>query len=249
MSTLRQSLMHNENEGYFEVLPKSTREIVKEAILKAAEDRDGPEGYKDDLDCLDDVECHSRDGFIASRYNRGGIIYRNFTTLMDYWGSYNGVAHKEASKEIERQIEYNFECISEHVFGNFKELLESKKLTVKDCTYRIIQDLIDGSEGSNSDLQPVLREIENLEDQYLRGDDSSIMHELRFMYHGKGKGLHTASISAAINTEGPYHRSSIPWASNVFCEGAKEIEITWKNNAELKRKLAKAFAKVSKAIF
>ncbi len=245
MSTAK--LMHDNNDGYFENLNETAKEIVKEAILKAAQDRNGPEGYKSDEECLEDVECHARDGFMPFSHNRGGLTYRNFTDLMAYFGGGYTPAHEGAAKEIERQIEYSLKLLSEETYKEFKDRLdfESKGIEENDCNYHWMYE----ASKTHEELEEVTKYIEEGEHSYLNDDSSSIMHELRFMYHGKENGVHSASVSAAVNTEGPYHRSSISWSPSTFCEGAKEIEIKWRNNAELKRKLDKAFAKVSKVIF
>ena len=232
--------------GYFETLPKSTQDIMRDALIKAGDERKGPSGYLDDKDCIKEIECHSRDGFIRSSQNFGGLMYRNFADLMDYFGGGYVPAHKGAAKEIQKQIDYAHEMLSKSIFENFGELLISKGLNENDCNYYKIQDLVD---QGDDELKEVLRSIENGELESLSGSENSIMHELRVMYHGCEKGVHKASVSAALNTEGPYHRSHISWAPNIFCEGAKEIDINWRNNAELKQKLNKALAKVSKATF
>ena len=105
-------LMHD-SDGYFEELPKGTQEIVKDLILEAANDRNGPEGFKSDQECLDEIECHSRSGFIPFSHNKGGILYQNFATHMDYFGSGYSIAHKEANKRLESLIEESFSDISE----------------------------------------------------------------------------------------------------------------------------------------
>jgi hypothetical protein len=236
----------DKNSVYFDLLPKGTQELVKDLIMQTAEDREGPEGLKLDEEAIEEIECRSRDGFIAHSFNYGGLEYNNFTDLMAYWGGGYSVAHKGAANEIERQIEYKFQMIRESTFDKFKELLTAKKLTVEDCTYNTMQEIVD---KGDEELQPVLRYIKDYEDQYLSGDDSSIMHSIRFMYHGKVNGKHIASVSAAVNTNGPCHRSHISWAPGVFCEGAKEVEIEWTNQRELRAKLKKALAKVSKEVF
>lgn len=244
--TLPERIEHMKKTGNWDTLTESTRKIVKEAILEAAENRKGPKGYKLDTDCLDDIEYQSRDGFIAYDSNRGGLTYQNFSDLDAYWGGGYSVAHKQAAKEIERQIDYSFELLREDVFKTHETILVTAGITQEQCDYHTLNEASDKDET----LYPAFRYLEDQENDYLGGESSSIMHEFRFLYHGKDpKGLHSASISAAINIEGPYHRSSIPWAPGVFCEGVKEVEIKWRNNAELKRKLDKALNKVSKAIF
>jgi hypothetical protein len=229
------------SEGYFESLPKSTQEIVRDLLLEVAKDRNGPEGYKYDKECIEEIECRSRDGFIAFASNRGGLTYQNFTDLMGYFGGGYQVAHKKAQAEIERQIEYGLECANETFFTDNKEQLEKLGFTQKSVSYHALYD------AGHGGLAERLSEYEH---ENLSGDDSSIMHEFRFLYHGVNEaGEHEASVSAAINTEGPYHRSSISWAPGVFCEGAKEIEITWKTETQLKARLEKALKNCSKEIF
>lgn len=232
-------------DGYFESLPVGTQNIVRELILEAAADRNGPDGWKPEEECIEDIECHSRDGFIAFDSNRGGLTYHNFTDLGEYWGGGYKVAHKAANTEIQRQIDYNFKCLAESTFKKFEELLVSKNITEVACNYHTISELIDaGIKG----LEEVRQYIEEGETEVL-GGECSIMHEFRFLYHGDEAGIHSASVSAAVNTEGPYHRSSIAWAPKVFCEGSKEVEITWRTQTELKKKLKAALTKVSKAVF
>ena len=238
------------NDGYFENLRLSTKDIVKELILKHAENRNGPDGYKSDTECLEDIECHSRDGFIPFSHNKGGLDYNNFCTLSDYNNGGYVPASPKAASEIERQIEYSYSMARdmlaekigpldmEHFFNDDKENL----------SYHGLSELEENLKKSGDTEKALkvsqwLREYESIEQDCFNGDSDSIMHQLRFFYHGKdAKGIHQASIVAVINCEGPYHRAGRN-------EGCKEIEIQWRNNAELKRKLDKALAKASKAVF
>jgi hypothetical protein len=231
--------------GYFEELPESTQTIVRELILEAAADRSGPEGFKQDDECMEDVECHSRDGFIAFDHNRGGLCYRNFATLSDYNSGGYTPAHKRAAAEIAGQIEYSYKLLAESTYERFKALLDSKGLTAKDCLYHVLDELCRTDES----LKPVRRYVEDGESEVLSSDNDTVMHELRVMYHGVEGGIHSASVSAALNTEAPYHRSSISWLPGAFCEGAKEVEIEWTTDAELTAALKSALSTVSKEIF
>lgn len=228
---------NKENIGYFEELPKSTQEFIRETILEVASERGGPEGWKQDDECIEEVECRHCDGFIPFDHNRGGLEYNNFTDLNAYFGGGYSCNHKGAAKEIERQIAYGLECALEYFQKDYAA--ELKGIPKKKHNYHDLYEL------NRSDLAEKLSEYEmdNL------GSESSIMHSFRFLYHGCVNGVHSASISAAINTEGPYYRSHISWAPGVFCEGAKEIEITWRTESGLKRKLKKALKQVSEAIF
>lgn len=259
-----------ESIGYYENLPKSTLNIIRQALLNASKNI-VPEGYKISEDCFEDLECHSRGGFIPNSYNKGGLVYKNFTTLMDYWGGGYQVSHKQANKEIKRLIDLNFEYISDSLYDYIgKERYEyvfGEQNKYKTLTYYNLQTLIDTLKKQNDhtininintqdilnksikEKQHWLNKIQDLETEYLNDDNSTIMHELRFMYHGKVNGVHSANVSAAINTEAPYHRSSIPWAPNIFCEGAKEIEIEWTTNKELKNILNDTLQSLIKSVF
>lgn len=246
MRTNKVSLCTNSGNGYFEGLPQGTQEIIRDLILDAAENRAGPEGWKSNEEAIEQIECHSRDGFIRSSFNYGGLEYRNFACLMDYFAGGYSVAHAKANAEIRRQIKYSLQLLRESTFEKYKDLLTTHGVALKDTEYLNIQECVD---NGADELTPVLRYIEDNESEYLGGENSSIMHSIRVMYHGKVDGTHSASVSAAVNTEGPYHRSAISWAPSVFCEGAKEVEIEWTNQAELKKVMRDALAKVSKAVF
>jgi hypothetical protein len=225
--------------GYFEDLAKGTQNLVKELIEEFF--TDNCEVFHADIQ---EIECKSRSGFIPFDSNRGGLEINGFTDLMSIWGSGTYPAHKGAVKEIERQIDYSFDLLAEHCFDKFKELANKYKLTKVDFNYHRMYEL----EKLHEELEQVTKYIEESEVEFLGDEQSSIMYNIRFMYHGKANGKHSASVSAAVNTEGPYHRSHISWAPNVFCEGAKEIEIEWTNQTELKKELAKALAKVCKEV-
>lgn len=255
MSTAKQ-LMHNSSK-YFDELPKSTQEIVKEAILKAATDRNGPECYKSEEHSISSIECLARDGFIPFNSNKGGLVYQNFTTLSEYWGGGYVPQHKGAAKEIQRQIDMSFDQVADYMVDNIgkqdmEKYFSSDKSKVNYRNISELQETLEKQDQTESakKVSSWVSQIQDIETECLGNDESSIMHEIQFKYEGKNaKGLQVAYISATLNTEGPYHRSSMPWAPEVFCEASEGVEITWRNNAELKRKLAKAFAKVTKSIF
>jgi hypothetical protein len=230
----------NDSE-YFDQLPKSTQEIVSELILEASENHHDACGRD-----VEQIECRSRSGFIPSSSNYGGMQINQFTDLAYFWGGGHSVSHKEANADIQRQIEQCFAYHSEHVFEKFETLLNAKKITKEQCNYHDLQDLA----KTDGDLYEVAQYCENSEMDFLSGDDSSIMLQVRFLYHGRDeKGLFTASVSCAVNTEGPYHRSRISWAPGVFCEGSKEVEISWKNDRELKKTLKATLKTLTEQVF
>lgn len=250
--------MHNDVYPKFysnwDKLTDKTKAIVRDVMENVADDRNGPEGYKSSDDCFEDIEYLSRDGFAAFDHNRGGLTYLNFTQISDYECGGYVPAHKQAASEIERQLDHNHELVRETVYDDNEALCLKLGITKDDLSYHAIDEYLEKSDlldaETKEQVKKLLRDFEDTESSYMNDSENSVMHELRFMYHGHDEsGLHTASVSAAVNTEGPYHRSSISWSPKTFCEGSKEIEITWKNDAELKRKLDKAFKKVSKEIF
>lgn len=224
---------------YFKDLPYSTKEIVTDALLTAM---DNVEGWKFQKDLISEIECIPRDGFNPAHYNRGGLTATQFTNLLTLWASGSTVSHAKARAEIERQIEYSLECARESFFSDYKDTLQLHGITsLEEVEYQTLIDLS-------------LRDLAEKRDQYemdiLQDTDSSIMFEIRFMFTGiNSEGEFEALVSSVVNTEGPYHRSSIPWAPSVFCEGGLESAITWANDEELKSKLNKLLKKQTDEVF
>lgn len=227
------------NEGYFNELDLDIQDLVSEMILDTINQT---EGWKQREDLLEEIECQSRSGFTPFSHNKGGLIARQFTDLRQLWGSGNRVAHKGAQKEIERQIEYSQELSRESFFKDNEEILKLNGFkSAEHCNYHDLYD---------KNLGELAEELDQIESDNMSDDSSSIMFEVRFMYHGQdSSGKHHASVSCAVNTEGPYHRTSIPWAPSIFCEGAKEVEISWNTNKGLKLFLKRALDKTSKEVF
>lgn len=231
----------NQNELYFDELPKSTQELVKECLVETIKTVEGWRDAEEDL--IDEVECRQRDGFIPFSHNHGGLEATQYTDLNQLYSSGIRVAHKRAQAEIDRQIEYSMDCAKESFFEYHKDALQKIGITsIEDASlnYHALCDL------NQSKLAESLSECET---EALCGDDGSIMFQVRFLYHGKENGIHSASVSCAVNTEGPYHRSHISWSPNTFCEGAKEVEISWRTESGLKRQLVKALKQTSEDVF
>jgi len=224
----------SKHEFNFNHLSDSTKEIISDLLIDADKSKRGPEGYKDGSESIDEIEFLSRAGFIANSDNFGGLTLRNFTDLMAYFGGGYSCAHKGAAKELERQIDQSFNMAIETFIERHPEFKG------KEVSYHSLVD-------SNQEI--LAEELSELESESMSCEDSSIMHEFRFLYHGYDNGIHRASVSAAINTEGPYHRSRISWAPNIFCEGCEEVEISWKTEKALKKKLKRALKDVSGKVF
>jgi hypothetical protein len=229
-------LMKQQPEMYFDDLPESIKTIVRDSL----EYHYNVDTFSADFE---DIECKSRDGFWAASHNKGGLIYRGFTDIMMIQGSGCFPNHGKARAEIESQVQYHYDCIAESIYDQFKALIDSKGLNKSHCYYHEMYE----QSLKYPELSKVLSEIEEAETCGI--EDNTIMFELRFMYHGMVNGVHSASISAAVNTEGPYHRSSISWMPGKFCEGAKEIEITWRSDKSFETKLNTALRKCVSEVF
>lgn len=193
-------------------------ELIKELVMEYGDDAAGDfECWKNADSCMEEIECVSRSGFIAATHNCGGWTYRNFTDVNGIIGSGRQFASNEANKEIQRQYDYNLKCVLEEM--KLKEMPEDE-----DTREKVYEAMIDPD------------------------STDSIMIEVRIMYHGVNEdGKHEASVSAAVNWEGPYHRSSISW-SKYKCESAKEIDVEF-TNKNAKSKLTKALKTVCKNQF
>ena len=230
---------------YFEELPNKIQKLIKEKILEAYQSNTN-DAYPYNEEALSEVECHARDGFRPFSHNRGGVQARGFQDLMNIFGS--GCYPKAARKVIEDEIDYNLKALAKDTFEQFKEILEPLKLKPEDCRYHVLDDLIEKHPQLKEQLRTVQRAIEDGECEALTGDENSVMYEIRFMYHGVEKGIHSASISVVVNTEAPYFRSSISWMPSLKCEHGKEVEITWKTANGLKTKLDKTLKKLTKEV-
>lgn len=229
-------------DTYFKDLPEDVQTTVSEALkdkLDALQsDMAIPELYTDRDP--DEIECYSRDGFIAASHNKGGYELLGFTDLMGVWGSGIWPSREDACKEIQRQVDYSFEIIAEEIYERHKALFDQYNLTKEQATYHDTEQYAQEVE----EFETVNREIQESEYEFLGDESSSLMYSLRFMYHGCDEnGVHTASVSACINAEGPYHR---PISGLEF---AKEVELAWNDHSLLEGKLETALNIVCKEVF
>jgi hypothetical protein len=237
-------------KGFFTDLAEGTQQMVREAL----EQNFTPETWNNGQ--IEELECHARSGFTPFDHNRGGLEIKGFNDIGQCNGSGMFPAHKEARKEIERQITQGYEYAAEAMRDNFVSKEDFEKFFGSDLsklTYHNLEDLAEtlkqqGQMESYEKVSRWVQDIQECENDCLGGNNNTIMYSIRFMYHGSIDGIHSASISAAVNTEGPYHRSHISWAPGVFCEGAKEIEVSWKNQKELAKILDKKLAKLAKEV-
>lgn len=235
MGLKKRDFDREKNEGYFENLAKGTQQIIRDAILEATDLINNDNVWKTTEESIEEIECHSRDGFIAFDHNRGGLSFRNFSDLMGIWGSGYFPKAKASHDKIQAWVDDELQSATEAFFEKNQAKLEA--IGIKNISEVSYHDLYERKEGS------LAEELSEYENEFTSGELNSVMYELQFMYHGKdADGVHSASVCSALNTEAPYHRSG-------RCELAKEVEITWRNQTELKKKLKAALQKTAKEVF
>lgn len=228
-----------EGNGYFNELPALQRKMIERMTVAAFEEyvRDtfGQEGSY----TIKSLECRSRDGFIPHSHNKGGVEVIGFTDLQCIQGSGYFPVNKEARDKIQGLIDSNLQYAAESFFEKHQALFEKYNLTVADAYYHRIEEI---ENSPNPEFDGLTNEIMEYENEHLSGDYSSVMYQIRVMYHGKdASGVHSLSVFASISaSDAPYHRSSDVLA---------EQRITWKTGKGLKTKLAKALRKACEGAF
>jgi len=187
---------------------------------------DGLDHYQDDVkELISSIEYESRDGFWANADNRGGLLIRLLTTVGELVGSGNHMGFNDSAiKEIERQYGVGLEYALEGFKVDHAD--DIKGIPLDRLNYHDLYEL------GRGDLAEKLSELES---ESNNGDNESIMIEIRMMYHGEDRW----SVSAVINTEGPYHRQSISWAKEIKCEHGKEFEV---KTSDLRKTVARLMA-------
>lgn len=183
--------------------------IMLESVIDKAFElvQDEREAYPYDLESAKaELEYQSRDGFIPSSHNQGGYRIRVFETVDLISGSGSYPSSDKARKAIEESEETN------HQYA-------LKELGIKEEEYATLDE---ARSEKVWDLKSTM------------GQDDTIMFEVVVMYHGKERGIHSASVQVVVNFEHQYHRSS---SANEDCV---ETEITWKCNSAGTRKMIKA---------
>lgn len=172
-------------------------------------------------DAYSEVEYVRRDGFIPNSFNHGGGEITLFGTVNYMMGSGYMPASKLAAKEVNAAYEYNQKLALEELYPT-----------------KTREQLTDDESERVSDRADEL------------GNDDTIMHQVRIMYHGSERGIHSATVQVAINWEFPYHRSSLPaWAGGGKTEDYIEVEVTWKKHESGVKKLSKAAIDGIKKLF
>lgn len=225
--------------GYFDELPKATQALVKQIMTEIFENEVPGDTYGADGSYrVDELECRSRDGFIPFSHNKGGLNVSGFTDLSGIWGSGYYPSNSKSKDRIETLVESSLQDATKAFFNKHEETLAKFKIErVSQVDYHTLSD------SEHQELKDLAEELSEFENEYLQGDSSTVMYSIRIMYHGRdSRGVHSASISAALNTEAPYHRSK-------YDDNTKEVEITWMKSTALKTKLTKALKTVTKAVF
>lgn len=189
----------------------------------------GVDGYSEDLEV---IECRSRDGFIPHGHNRGGIRFKQFADLMSVFGSgcypTDLVAKKTLDRAIDNGINDAADAFIEKYAGELMDL---------------------GAPEHCNDLPSSLQnEYSDYEQAHL-GQDNSVFYYTQAKYEGSENGVHTLYLTACINWEAPYHRSSVAWMPGLVCESDKSVEIKFKSVEELDKKLDAALKSFNENFF
>lgn len=165
-----------EGNGFFEELPDSTRDIVERLLLEAMEEHCNQELYGVEARA---IECRSRDGFSPFSHNKGGVNVTGYTDLMYMQGSGYYPSAKKSSELINSIIDNSLQLATEQFFEENNELLTKNGFdSVSKVSHR---DLLD---SENKEVQALSEELSEFENEYLSGDENSVMFEIRAMYHG-----------------------------------------------------------------
>ena len=225
-----------EGQGYFDQLSKLQQDMVSRMVKEAFE-----EGVTADMYVERDpeqIECRSRDGFSAFSHNRGGIDVSGFCDLGGMWGSGYSPNNKEAAAKIESLIESSHKFAAEAFFEKHAALFAKWNLTIEDANYHRMEEI---ENSPNSEFKGLANEFSELEMESLSGDESSVMYQIRAMYHGESNGTHSMTVFASISaSDAPYHRRA---------DSVSKILIEWKTGAQLKKRLAKALKEATEAGF
>lgn len=223
--------------GYFDQLPKLQQNMVSRMVKEAFEEGVTAEIYVERGP--EQIECRSRDGFSAFSHNKGGIEINGFTDLNHFWGSGARPNNKKAAAKIEAFIEQSLQYVSDAFFETHEALFTKWNLTKEDASYHRMEEI---ENSPNSEFKSFADEFSNMEMEALGGDESSVMYQIRAMYHGNElDGTHSMTVFASIHaSDAPYHRRA---------DSVSEVLITWKTNAQLKTRLAKALKEATEAGF
>lgn len=193
---------------------------VKETLKDVLENFDFAfEGFRPELD---EIEHRSRDGFIPYSHNRGGFDVKSFSDLYEYFGT-GQVPCDAMQKAIDQGLKDALEAFVE----NNPEVL-FQGIAPEELSYH---SLYDAGLGQYAEI------LSETEREFLSGDYSSVMSQVRVMYHGVNAGMHSLTVFASLSwTDAPYHRSS---------DVLEERLITFKTQKELETKLKAALEDVN----
>jgi len=175
------------------------------------------------------IECRSRDGFSAHRHNCGGFDRSWLTDLNIVWGSGNNIGkHDQESADNE--------------YGEARETFI--KYYASEETKAVLMSLPEDKRDYNGLLESGHEAMAEELDGYCRDymQDSVIWFGYRAMYEGSANGWHTLVLYASINRSehgGPMGRGS---------DTVAEIEVKFRNVAELSKKLESARAQLESAL-
>lgn len=199
--------------SYFDELPEDFQKTVK-AFVKDF----GPE------DCIHEIECRSRSGFIPYSWNRGGLELTLYRNLWDYKFETLISLDKEVQKKLNERIESyeaDFRTAFYEAEGNLS-FLRKNKIKKKDINYLTLEKV----------SYKKAEEYDSIERESLQDDYASVSHTLRVLYEGD----YSWKVYAFFEfSDAPYHRGA---------DQTKEWSVKTSNPATL----AKFLNKISKEV-
>lgn len=193
---------------------------VSDVIKKALQDYDF--GQDDNRD-VEPIEFKRRDGFIPYRHNKGGFDKNSFTTLGRLSDNYGLLPNKLMdliNESIKDSVSMLVDRHPDILFNN---------IDPDDICYDTLY---------KNNMEKYAEELAEIERELLDDDYSSVMSQLRVMYHGYNNGAHSLTVFATVSySDAPYHRSS---------DIQDEVTIYFKTEKELNKKLNDAIKKTSK---
>lgn len=147
---------------------------------------------------VEQIEHKSRDGFISS--NDGGYQSNSFSDVGMLVGMGLGDLPSKAQDAIQKQYEYGLEMALETFKKDYAD--EIKDIPEDKLNYH---DLYDMDKGD------LAEKLSNLESEMNGDEQSTVMFQIRVMFHNNGPENLSFTVQGAINWEAPYHRPKGQW--------------------------------------
>lgn len=230
------ALIERSGTGLAEVYPELDEkiwEVTSDAFEKVSRAYELFGGTTNESGKIEEIEHVSRDGF-ASR-NDGGYQGTGFTDISMLVGSgRQGNLPDKAEKAVEdsynQGLGYALDAFKEEYADEIKDIPEDK------LNYH---DLYELGKGSLAEKLSELEYSQNSDEQ------STVMFQIRTMFHNEGPENLLFTIQGAVNWEAPYHRPKGQW-EDYFQSEVEFTETEMKSN--MNEVVEKVKAELKKAV-